>query len=786
MVDLEVLKKFKVSADDWKTKLQGKRGSRGEKVEALIERMRCKIQAGRDLNLERYQVHKAMDDAWDAGLKQITPTLLSTLQDKQWTSREECLDALKGWGLDPSEIIREVPDPKTQGKNTFAIDTPAFFRIMVPLVQAYIKMRWAKITNDRRMVPLFKYDPVVSDNISRLKCDVLTARVEAMSRQYGYFDIMKQAIFRTLHYGECIQFVVEEWDTQCTLIEDKVDLPGEVVSAPDGTRVKKIIIKEGLRYHIPHPTRTYRDQAFWPSTINTDSGCKFMGYWRVLRYSDIADTPGYYNLDAIGVDDFAQWFAGKQSHSYWKNVMSGCALNFPDATTTEGAGGQFDSEKHVAAWYSQDMADKPIVISEHFEKIIPSQCGLGDYDYPVWARFVIAADDQVIYAAPLPYVPGIWYGYDYVEGRTHNASMTLEVLPFQDQFTNLLTQLLLTTRQNLANMTLVDSDIIDKKDIDKINNWGEKFYRSINVIAASFKRLIQKQQTTGQVAIPVKFPVMDTNSIIQSMKVVLDTLERVLVMSAQEVGQSASHEQTREEVRYVAQNTSTRVTFTSQAIDTGRDVMKRQLYNGLMAYGQPQMWAQVPMDQPMSEEDLTALGFTVAGPYDHKNRRQYLKVENKTALAFESFASDRDGQDRVNDAQTAQAMVAMLDKVLNNQNLFPAVGADQCIRILNEICRLLDFPRDFKIVNTGQTQAMMDEIKSALQEVAQQSQQQIGELSEDIRGAVKEITLKNKEQDVTMHDIATKVNLILGESNKIEVPMGSAGDLDANFQSMAG
>lgn len=787
MVDLEVLSKLGVSADGWKEKFTGDRHSRSEKVNAFIDRIRCKIQAGRDLNLDHYQVYWSMDEAIDAAYKQITPTLVSTLVGKEGTmTSDDLMKTIKSWGIDPNEVLKQLPDNKDPKKMITQVIAPAFTKVTVPLVLAYLKIRWAKIVNDRKMVPLFKYEPVISDEISRLKCDVLTSRVEAMSRQYGYFDTMKQVVFHTLHYGDAVQFVQEEWDVQCQLVEAESALPGEPVST-DAGNFKKVIVKEGLRYHIPHPSRRYMDRAYPPSSLNTDSGVKHLGYWRVNRYSDVMNTAGYYNLETIGFEDFQKWFSGKHGHSYWTNVLGGCAINFPDSKNVEGAGGSYDTEKHIAKWYSKDMGDKPIVICEHFEKIIPSQCGLGDYDYPVWGRFVMAADDQVIYAAPLAYIPATWYGYDFIEGRTHNVSMTLEVLPFQDQFTNLLTQLLFTTRQNLANLSFVDTDLVGEEDMKKISNLGEMWYRGINIIKTSFRKIAQKMGSNPTTAvISHKFPQGDINSIVQSMNIVLDTLERILVMSSQELGQSASHEQTREEVRHIAQNTSTRVEFTATGIAVGLDAWKRQIYHALMASGQMPMWAQVPMDQPIDKATLEKLGFTVAGDWDPKTRKQYLHVENKTALAFESFSSDRDGNDRINDAATAATMIQMLDKIVQNPNLFPAVGADQCINIINQICRFLDFPRDFKIVNTGQTQTMVDEMKGALGELTQQMKQQYGELTQDIQGAMKEMTLKNKEQDVTLHEVTSKVNLILGESAQIESPQTSSPSELDTFPAMAG
>jgi hypothetical protein len=781
MVDLEILRLYGVSAEGLKKRFNKPRQEQSEKIQRLTERFRSRAQAGRDLNLETYQVFYAMDQAWDSCFKQITPTLLASLTDKD-LSQEGIDKILEQWGLNPRDVIQEVADPKTPGKKINVVNAPAFVRIVPPLVLAYIKIRWARLTNDRKMIPLLKYSPVISDAYSRLKCDALTQRIEQMSRQMGYFETLKQEIFRVLLYGECIKFAVEEWYTECSIVEKdspfkelemvKIPVKGEEGLPDTEVEAKKIVVKEGLRYHLPHPTRTYYDRAHFPSTMNTDTGCKYAGYWKVVRWAQVMSTEGYYNLDIIGYEDFHKWFNSRRSHSYWKNVLNGCSMDFPDSTVSK-AGGSLDSENHVANWYSKDMADKPIVITEHFEKLVPKDNDLGDYPYEVWFRFVLAADDTVIYAAPLPGVPMTWTGYDFAEGRTHNASMALEILPFQDQFSNLLTQMLLTTRQNLANVTLMDSDVFDQSVIDKIKGWGEQWYRNVvNLVPVSFKRAAGKQGSDlRQSVISHKFPLGNTSEMVQAMNSILDVLERVLVMSSQEVGQAASHEQTREEVKHISQNTSTRVTFTATGIDTSRDAWKKQLYVYLMAYGQDEFWAQVPMEEPIDEQKLAELGFTYASPYDDKTRKAHIKTLNKTAIAYESFASDRDGMDRVDDVETASAMTAFLEKIMANPDLYAALGVDQIIAILNQIARFAGFPRDFKLVNTGQTQAMRDEIMSAMQEMMGMLQQQIQQGDADIQGALQQITKKNNDQDMNLKDLFTKINKLIGEAQGIPDPM---------------
>jgi hypothetical protein len=770
MVDLEVLKAHGLDAEGLKKKFNLPREKRSDLVNRLIDRIVARCRAGRDLNLERSNVYYALDAAWDVAFNQITPTMLQTMVDKEATS-EEVTRILQSAGVDPNSCIREVPDPKTPGKTIKQIDPPAFFKITVPLCMAYVKIRWAKLVNDRKQVPFLKYDPVISDELSRIRCALITESIEEQGRMYGYFDTFKQAIFQSLHFADQLMFPIEEWHSESQWVEKKSPFVAE-----EGTEEKKVgqstfkraIVKEGIRYHLPHISRSYRDQSFPVFTLNTDTGCSFAGYWKVTTWGNVAAVKGYYNLESVGYDNFYAWFSGKKSHSYWTNSLKGCAINFPGMTDADNSTSRHDSEKQISRWYSNNMADRPIVITEHYEKVIPKDEGLGDYDCPVWIRFVMAADDTVIYAAPVGYDPAVlWWGYDFVHGRTHNASMTLEVLPFQDQFSNLLAQNLLTVRQNLTNLTFIDEEIIPEKEIQKLENLGEKWWRSVNILRIRFTEALRRKVGSGQIGDPLKnaviahkFPYANTAEITVTMRLILDILERVLVMSAQEVGQSASHEQTREEVRQISANTSVRVQFTNTGIDSTIDAWKRQLYNAKMAHGRMSFYAQVPTEQPLSEEEMKQLGFTVKGPYNEKNKSQGIKADNGTALLYESFASDRDGQNRMNEMESARIMLELFEKVMANPITATAIGPDQAIKMVNQIGRFMGFPRDFKFENTGQTQSMQEQMGQGLQELKQYVDQTLGSLNEDLKGALGNIMDVNKDQDGVIQQIMQKLQQI--------------------------
>ena len=670
-----------------------------EKITEWKYRMRLRIQSGRENNIVNHKVPHALDLAWEVPFRQVSTTLLSSMIDHT-QSQESVERTLKAWGFDLSEVMEEYVDAKNPTKTLKRVSVPAFFQIFVPLVRAYVTIRLAKIMNDRKRIPFFKYEPALNNAVNRLRCEAITGRVEIMNQQYDYWSRVRQAVFQMLHYSQSFMFPIEEWH------EESQEAPPPADMEPPDPRLRynadkdryETVTREGLRYHMPHPSRTFIDMAHAPSTFNTDTGCEFAGYWRVVRYRDLRNNPKFYNTDKINIGA-TEWWSSPFTQTFFSTVYNQCTIKPPVVTLSDTK----DRETQLAEnYYTQTMDDISVVYTEYFEKLVPSEWGFGDYDYPLWFRFVVAADDTILYAAPLPYSPVIYYGYDADDARSQNASLSLEILPFQDHFSNLMTQYLLTVKQNLANATLVDSDIMEEKAMKRIRNLGNRLYQGLNFFSFSGRKHRMAQHTTPNAFLSFKFPPLDSNSIVQAMKVVLDTLERVLAMSSQELAQAATHEQTREEVRHIAFSTSSRLQFTSTPVDLARDAMKRQIYLGLMAYGEEQFWTQVPLDKTMTRQDLMSLGFT----FDEnevqvaKNRLLTVRV-NKGALMLEAFSSNRDGEDRINNTEGGMAMLNVLQGLVASP-LAPTIGPDQFIQLINLSAQLMGFPREFKLNNMGQ------------------------------------------------------------------------------------
>lgn len=772
MINLDILEEFGISPKGLKGVFKSGEGispledTKRGKVNRLQKRISSRIKNGQETNIPKNRIYQALDTAWSSPFRQITPTLLQCLIDKDPGS-DECQSILKSWEIDLDSVITEVPDPKT-GKTRKVINAENFNKITVPLVRAYLFIAWSSMMNERNRHPFLSYEPVISDVMSRMQCDVITNRIEVMNQQYDYFSVVKQAAFQMLHYGHAIMFPEREWDFEEQWVKDG-EAPAssdvnagkesdseendETVKTPKGTRIKKVVVKEGIPYHVPHPSRTFWDEKCRPSTFNTDSGCEYAGYWRMLRYRDIINNPGYYNTDKINIGTQEWW----TSMVPLFNMLYGqCTIKMP-VPSSPAAG---DRETKLGdQYYNEDMEDASVMVTEYFEKLNPKENGLGDYDGMVWFRFVIAGTDTIIYAAPLPYTGPIWFGYPGDENKTANPSLSLDVLPFQDQFTMLLTQHLLSVRQNLSNATFVDTDVVGQDWIDKIKNLGEKMWRVMNFIPFSGKKAMKSQSGVPMAFHSHRFQPLDTNGTLASMKVILDVMERVLGISSQEAGQAASHEQTQDEIQMIEKKGSERKAFTGIGLDQGIDAMELQVYRGLMAYGEAEFYAQVPMDRAVKDDDLAKMGFTFDDR--HKplagDKRRTVKVK-KSAIELHSFARSLGGNERTNTVEMAVALANALTGWLAGP-LAAAIGPEQGIKMVNIIGRMAGFPRDFKLENATPQQSPEEQAMA----IKQQLQGFIDEIKGEILGEVKHglepIIQADNQQDAELVRILQTLNL---------------------------
>lgn len=717
MVDIEILTERGVTTDRLKQIFTAKKGKDFDIAEKIRKRAQQRCDTGRMWNFTNYRYWYACDLAWDVPFKQTTYTLVKGLVDRSMSDKD-ILSVLQG--ADVSDMITVIDksgktitgkyDP--QDVKEVKVNAPTFFQILIPLAKAYTTIRTAAIVNSYRQVPLFSYEASKSTKQNRLKSDVITDRVELMSTQYGYYDVLKQAVLQMLHYSQAVLFPSEEWDWNAQLVREK-----------DGAKPVEKVVKEGVRFNIPHPSRVFLDAAYRPSTINSDTGVMYGGYWYITRFAEVKNNADYWNTERIteGKDLI------ESNPGFFNTVYNSCALKFNVPVDND----KNDREGKVA-YYTSDFPDRAVTLTNYFEKLNPKKEGIGDYDYDVWFRYVLASDDTVIYAAPLPYCPMVYFGYDALETRSQNASMTLEVLPFQDHIANLFSQYLLTVKQNLANVTFFDTNQVKKEVIDDIRNLGQKTYVAHNFAPMDMRANRMGQNNVGEAFQTFNFPQKDTSGLLAGVQQILGVLERILVISPQELAQTASHELTAEEVKNMNMARSTRYEFTAGAVDRGVYAWKVLLYQAMMAYAEPDLFARLPL--PIDEAELKKLGFQI----EDKHGDSALVTGDKSSIMIESFASTRDGDLRADNQAAAQSMVQMLNIMASNPALFEAIGVPQTVDLLNNIMQVSGMPRDFRFAlspdfNKGQQiQQVQEQLVLAAQQIQQATVQAVAQQLEPV------------------------------------------------------
>lgn len=705
-------------------------------VKKLVQQIRDTIQNGINRNRQDYRLFKAMDWAYDSPFYQVSYTQLRGLLSNK-PDQKKVMEAVNSWGL--THMLPDVigADGKVccgqNGKPQKALNLPVFFNIFVPIVMSYITIRWAKLFNDRNLVPFYKYEPVQFTKENRFRCEVITQAVQKQSTWFDYPSDAKQSYLQALLYGFCINFPREAW-----FVERQEDDEG-----------KPQIVREGLRWNMPHPSRTYYDLYHRLSSLNSNSGCEYAGYWELCRYRDIHNNPLYWNKDKITMGSIS-WFDLTNTPDFLSQVFP-CAMSFPDASGLGAGGvGALDRQNEAARTYGNGDYDTATLLTQHFQKVIPKDVGLGTYEYPIWMRFVYASDSAVVWAEPLATSMLPTYTYDADFNRARFRSLALEIIPFQDHISNLLSQWILAVKDNLTNPVFYDKEKIPANYVQELQNLGQKIINGRLFIPFSstenYRFKIDQREAFYSPSL-THHPTGELQSLING---VLSMLDRIMQLSPQEVGQAAPHEQTAEETRVIAGNTSTRVTFTGTGFDIADNAKKTCLYDALMAHGDDDITVSISSSFASTEEEfnklLKAVGFALtdkeAGFDANEPERMYEVKGNKTELAIESFASTRDNVNRINLPAVADAMSKIFIAIAGNPILIQAIGPMQLVELLNQIIVSSGVPQEFRLRGKA-----VDEMQG---QPPEQQAEQLGTMMKEFAGQIQQLVAQKQQETLQL------------------------------------
>lgn len=703
-VDIAYLKRQGVSSGEWKKIFTIEPAKRPKSLQRLLDLLRNDNQDGITMNLREWRAYHAVDLAYNVPFNQTTPTLIHDILSRN-LDHEQTLEALKNYGLSESEMFLKIRT--AEGKEGYQPNYPLFFQIFIPIVKAYTQIVLGQIFNPRNQSPLLRYNPLKQTTKNRILCEMWTDIIQTISTWYGYPEVYKQAIEQMLKYGIMLAFPLEEWHVERQIFDY-------------GQGEEKVIMKEGLRYGIPHPTRMYYDLKYPLTTLNSDTGTEFMGAWRILSYGEILDNKMYWNRREIFSG--TNWYKSPLAFNYFEEVFP-CSLKFPH---DKGWADPRTLREDKAAWYQNtNQRNDAVFVTEQFRKIIPMQFGLGNYKYPIWARFTLAGDDTVIWAAPCGYTPGWFMGYDYDQNSARTPSLALDLIPYQDQIGNILSQMILTSKQNLDDTNFYDTNAIDPKDIKLIENLGEQRYRGRNFIPYNSMKTRMGQYTQKDAIFPIQTQQRSISELQALIPTVLSIMERLLGVAAQEAGAQASHQQSKAEVSSVVGAGKGRRMLTSSSVDSGEDAWKRQLHAAYTNYGDGGVTAQVSSDIDDLDKHLEEIGLKAVGEGDDKK----LVKGRKTALRLEGFAASNQGPAPANEKEIAQALLQGVQTIVGQEDLHQEVGSKQLLKLIEQAVIMAGGPKDFRL--TQQKKDQNGQIPPAVQQALQQVMQTIMQAVEE-------------------------------------------------------
>lgn len=687
------------------------------------KRINSRLINGWTFSLQNSHLYSAADLAWDAApiTRENIPLLLYA---QKKIKIDRCAEELDSLSCAP-QFVRRDADNKVVD-----IDLPKLFDTPVNLLRSYLTRRVApQATKYNSMFPCFKYEPRATDLIGKLRGDALSQRIEMMADQYSYRHLQTQIIRDMLLYGHATLFPGCSWERELQW--------QRATSVGDASVLECKVVREGVPFVKPHPSRVFWDLMCPLETINSNTGAEYIGYWDLRKYQDILSNPHYFNRQKIKMSTNGRDFY-QQYRLYFDSQFNAQRIRFmslSDLKSRDPVAG--NDTQVISPFYQGCDADEALFFTEYYERCIPAECGLGRYPHPVWLRLVVASDDTVIFGEFLPTsTPAIYFGYNENDARTLNIATSHEIMPFQDQVTNLLGQLLLSAKNNALKIVTMDTDMIDDRVREAVKKTmtGDKYYVDPIVIEYSG---IKVRQTQANAQDPVKMIERsasdDITTYFKAITSVLSIIERMLVLSPQELGQPAERIITATESAAISSSTTTVYSFISQSIDEGRAAWKRFVYEALVNKATEEV--RVPVIDRYTPDTIQAAGFTLNNPGIDRADAQQMVTGSKEKLIHDYTFSSRDGGDRPSSQSAAQSLTQLLSQLIPTPGIIQAMGKKKLYEMINEIVRQSGAGFDLNLtVKEGEDDSFgpsqEQQIQQAIQQLGQGLQKQGNELQQ--------------------------------------------------------
>jgi hypothetical protein len=711
-------------------------------------RIRARLDEGMERNFDSFKSYAAVDLALDTPFISKLQLPLQML-GQGFIDVESCYQR----ALDVSpEIANQIFDKDERGR-VLKVNTPKFWEISHNLVLSLLNRRVAAIaTPIAQQHPFMLYDSRDTSLAGELKADLMTQRAEIMADDYGYRHDIVQTVRDVSAYTHQVEFIRSAWEKEeQILMEPEFD---DEVSTLDPEKrpmreVKKII-KEGLCFVAPHPSRVFWDHAYPLAKLNNDTGPYYVGFWDIVRVGELRQSPEYWNRDAIEFNQSVYDFLTANGEYFTLYYRDRIALPSKNPGTPSLRNDRLTN----VGFFAEGTDDVSTTISHYYEKLNPKEFGIANYDHDVWIHFVVGGNSTVIYAEPLACAPGVVYHYNENDQRDISSSFAMQVIPYQDQVNNLLSQLLEVQYQGLMKFFAMNTDNMTASDITEVeNSIKNRDYSAAKSLVIKYSKSVMedmgidhRSQYADRLRVIEVSTSEKTGEIIRSIVQIISLAERNLFFSPAELGQVAPREVSATEVNIVNNTTLGIRDFHGLGVFEGLDAKKRLIYEASIAFGSDEI--ELPVMRTYSTQTIIDAGFNVVGA-DREGRPETIKrgrftvSGSKRDLIHNYIFSSRDGTEREVSNAIAAATVQVFDVIGRYPTLQKFLTNEDASNMLNAITRRLGLSFRARMPDgvdplSPLAEGTGEQVVSAIQQLAQiVSQQQ--EAIKSISSAVQEI-----------------------------------------------
>ena len=685
---------------------------------AFENRIESRLREGWGFTRKNHRLYFAADLAWDDKIAPERIPLMLYAQGKlDLTTDSTTRELVELERKTGRQFIERDPNDSHKIK---ALNVARLYEVGINLVRPYVMRRQAAQVNKyRTLFPWLKYEPRDTTQVGKLKAAALSQRVDILAEQYGWRSNMSQVLRDMLLYTHSISFRNCSWEKieSLRLAENGGDYD-----------VETVIEREGFGLVNPHPSRVFWDRAFPLSSINTDTGISYIGWWDVVRASTVMDRTDFFNRSEIGygesISDF--WNGLDQYRQYYYGAD---VIKFPDCSDRRVFANN-DAKENVGR-YTTNMRDDAVVLTHYYEKIIPREVGIGTYAYPVWLHCIVANEKTVVFAEFEATSPAAVCAFNENDGKVQSMSMAHEIMPYQDQVQQMLDQMVYLMKLQSLVIIALNEDVCGPEVKNDLKKWieGSAYLQKPLVTPFSFKNAKEILGSGGQARIDflettVVQLQMQINVLLSGITNITALLEKNLMLSPQEIGQFVTKEAVATEVNEVAKTTTALQDFTSEGPDNYRACLKRMAYESLVAHSSTEI--TLPIVEQFPDEVIEQAGFQPkkdTGVPGRVNPATHNIIGDPKAMVYSYAYDNRDGSQRPINPELAKVLSQLMAQFLGSEKLLTLMDNDDIRDSLTEVFRMSGSGFVPKLNGQGNLITEIQKIEQIIQKMAQKDQQ---------------------------------------------------------------